>query len=93
MELLIRKWQLRFGIIDWQIKTERILPEQVEYNGETYFIAIERDFDKRKGTIYHDIDLSEEAIVHELLHVRNPEKNEDWVNMKTSQILEYENIY
>lgn len=90
MKYLIRKWQSRFGISDWQIKTERILPEQIVYSGETYFIAIERDFDKKEGTIYHDIDLCEESIIHELLHVRNPEKDEDWINIKTSQILEYE---
>ena len=87
MELLIKKWQSIFGISDWQIKTERILPEQVEYSGETYFIGIERDFDKKEGIIYHDIDLCEESIVHELLHVKNPEKDEDWVNMKTNQLL------
>lgn len=91
MERLIKKWQLRFGINDWQIKAERILPEQIEYSGETYFIGIERDFDKKKGTIYHDIDLCEESIIHELLHVKNPEKDEDWINMRTSKILKLEN--
>ena len=88
---LIDKWQLKFKINDWQIKTERIKPEQIEYNGENYFIGIERDFKNKKGIIYHDIDLDEESIIHELLHVRNPEKNEDWVNMTTNQILNYEN--
>lgn len=90
MELLIKKWQSKFGISDWQIKTERILPEQIVYSGETYFIAIERDFNKKEGIIYHDIDLCEESIIHELLHVKNPEKNEDWVNMKTNQLLKLE---
>tara|TARA_R110001583_G_scaffold147817_1_gene299842 strand:- start:113 stop:403 length:291 start_codon:yes stop_codon:yes gene_type:complete len=88
---LIDKWQLKFKINDWQIKTERIKQEQIEYNGENYFIGIERDFKNKKGIIYHDIDLDEESIIHELLHVRNPEKNEDWVNMTTNQILNYEN--
>ena len=87
MKNLYKKWQSIFGISDWQIKTERILPEQIEYSGETYFIAIERDFDKKEGTIYHDIDLCEESIVHELLHIKNPEKDEDWVNAKTNQLL------
>ena len=84
---LIKKWQLTFGINDWEIKTEKIKPDQIEYNGENYFIGIERDFKNKKGTIYHDIDLDEESIVHELLHVKNPEKNEDWVNMVTNQLL------
>lgn len=87
---LINKWQLKFKINDWQIKTKRIKPEQIEYNGENYFIGIERDFKNKKGIIYHDIDLDEESIIHELLHVRNPEKNEDWVNTVTNQILNYE---
>lgn len=87
---LINKWQLEFKINDWQIKTERIKPEQIEYNGESYFVGIERDFKNKKGIIYHDIDLDEESIIHELLHVRNPEKNEDWVNMVTEQILKNE---
>ena len=48
------------------------------------------DFKNKKGIIYHDIDLDEESIVHELLHVKNPEKDEDWVNMVTNQLLKNE---
>mgnify|MGYP000038184206 FL=1 len=87
---LIKKWQSRFKIKDWQITTERIKPEQIEYNGENYFVGIVRDFKNKKGIIYHDIDLDEESIVHELLHVKNPEKDEDWVNMVTNQLLKNE---
>tara|TARA_R110000796_G_scaffold126380_9_gene241176 strand:- start:770 stop:1051 length:282 start_codon:yes stop_codon:yes gene_type:complete len=88
---LINKWQEQFGITDWQITTEKIDPKQVVYNGETYFVGIERNFENKEGIIYHDIDLCEESIVHELLHVRNPDKNEEWINMKTTQILKLTN--
>ena len=87
IDYLIKKWQLNFGITDWQITTEKIDPNQIVYNGETYLVGIERDFEKKEGIIYHDIDLCEESIVHELLHVQNPDKDENWVNKKTNQLL------
>ena len=87
IDYLIKKWQLNFGITDWQITTEKIDPNQIVYNGETYFVGIERDFEKKEGIIYHDIDLCEESIIHELLHVKSPDKDEDWVNNKTNQLL------
>ena len=87
IDFLIKKWQTSFGITDWQITTEKIDSNQIIYNGETYFVGIERDFKKKEGIIYHDIDLCEESIVHELLHVQNPDKDENWVNKKTNQLL------
>ena len=86
-EQLIAKWQKILEISDWTIRTKRILPEQIIYNGEKYFIGICREFDKKEGTIYYDIDLTEEAIVHELLHVAYPEKDEEWVVAKTEEYL------
>ena len=69
MNPLIKSWAERLGVDDWDIRTERINPLQIEYNGEDYFVGIERDFDGRKAVIYHDIPLDEESIVHELLHI------------------------
>ena len=69
MNPLIKSWAERLGVDDWDIRTERIDPLQIEYNGEDYFVGIERDFDGRKAVIYHDIPLDEESIVHELLHI------------------------
>ena len=83
----INKWKNKLGIPNWDITTERITPGQIEYSGEEYFIGITRDFKKKKGIIYHDIDLYEEAIIHELLHVRYPTKNEDWVNKVSRKLL------
>jgi hypothetical protein len=73
MNPLIKSWAERLGVDDWDIRTERIDPSQIEYNGEDYFVGIERDFDGRKAVIYHDIPLDEESIVHELLHISFPQ--------------------
>lgn len=77
MNTLIRLWAKRLGIGDWDIRTERIDPEQVDYNGEKYFVGIERDFDDRSAVIYHDIPLDTESIVHELLHIAFPQKDDE----------------
>lgn len=90
---LIQKWQNKLGINDWNITTEKIKPEQVVYNGATEFIGVyfnQEDLCLKEATIYHDVDLYEEAIVHELVHVRYPDKNEDWVNSKTKKLLDEE---
>jgi|ETNvirenome_6_85_1030632.scaffolds.fasta_scaffold02293_13 hypothetical protein len=84
---IIKKWQSYLGLLDWTITTERIDPGQIIYNGETYFIGISTTPENLRGIIYHDVDLYEEAILHELLHVRYPKKNEDWIVNKTDQIL------
>ncbi len=92
----IRKWMRYFNIFDWVIKTERIQPDQVMYNGETYFIAIERDFEKSSATIFHDINLTEVAIVHELLHIVYPkeqvgetyEEYEAWIDAASYEYCE-----
>ena len=62
--------QYQLDIEDWEIVTEHIQPEQIEYNGENYFVGIERQWDNKKGIIYHDIPLTLESIVHELLHIK-----------------------
>ena len=77
MKALIDSWAERLGVEDWDIRTERIDPRQIEYNGEDYFVGIERDFDGRSAVIYHDIPLDEECIVHELLHIAFPQSDEE----------------
>ena len=75
----ISKWQQYFGIEEWDISTEEIDLNNVtiEYNGETYFVGIRRDFDNKTATIYHDVALDEETIIHELLHIVFPQPNSD----------------
>ena len=87
MNEMIKEWQDKLQIPHWDITTEKIDPKQVVYEGETYFIGISIDWDNLSGVIYHDIDLTEEAIIHELLHIRYSTENEDWVNETTRQYL------
>ena len=83
----IEEWQTKLGISQWGITTEKIDPKQVIYEGEKYFIGISIDWDNLSGVIYHDIDLTEEAIIHELLHIRYSTENEDWINDTTKQYI------
>lgn len=87
----IDKWKLSLGLGQWAIKTKRIAPEQVMYNDDCpeedrFFIGIQ-DLGDKVAIIYHDIDLYEEAIVHELLHVKYPDKDEDWINAKCEELI------
>ena len=83
----IIKWQEILSLSHWCITTERIDPEQVVYGGAEYFIGISINWDTLSGVIYHDRDLTEDAIVHELLHIRYSTEDEDWVNNKTNELL------
>ncbi len=87
MNKTIEEWQTKLDISHWDITTEKIDPKQVIYEGENYFIGISIDWDNLSGVIYHDIDLTEEAIIHELLHIRYSIENEDWINETTKQYI------
>ena len=91
MKEIIKEWQEKLQIPHWDITTEKIDSEQVIYNGEKYFIGITIDWDNLSGVIYHDIDLYEEAIIHELLHIRYSTEDEDWINNKTNELLGIDN--
>lgn len=93
----INKWKSILQLSDWQIDTESINPNQVSYpsdcvGDERFFIGIEKDEALNKAVIYHDRPLYEEAIVHELLHVKYPEKSEEWVNKQTHSLLRINKI-
>jgi len=77
MEGLINKWKKRLNIEDWEILTDDISNHPIEYNGESYFVGIYRDFDIKQAVIHHDVPLTEECIIHELLHIVFPEPQED----------------
>lgn len=70
MKHLIEHWKPILQIEDWEITTQRIESGQIDYDDQNYFIGIERNFDNQTAIIYHDVDLYEEAIVHELLHIK-----------------------
>ena len=87
---MIEKWKLLLKLHDWDITTVAIDPKQVTYDDDCpqedrYFIGVQPDHDIKRALIYHDRELTEEDVIHELLHVRYPDKSEDWVNKKTSE--------
>jgi len=73
---MIPKWQEILGIQEWNITTSGVHTDQIDYNGEDYFIGIERNFELKEAIIYHDITLGEVSIVHELLHIVYPEEED-----------------
>lgn len=82
---MIKKWKSLLSLNDWTFNFEEINPSSVEYDNdcpseERYFIGIEVNRDLKIGTIYHDRELTERDIIHELLHVRYPKWTEDQVN-------------
>ena len=42
---------------------------------------------EKRFTGWADIDLTEEAIIHEILHIRYSTENEDWINETTRQYI------
>mgnify|MGYP005655541263 FL=1 len=91
MNNLVDKWQSKLNLKEWIFPIQEIQPEQVVYDNDCpvkdrYFIGIEIDKENKIGTIYHDRELTEADIIHELLHVKYPNKSEDWIN-KTENII------
>jgi hypothetical protein len=80
----------------WAVTIEAIDKKSVIYDSEIpeedrYYVGVQVDRDTRIATIYHDRDLTEEDIVHELLHVKYPDWTEDQVNKQTEKWLRKEN--
>ena len=85
---MIDKWKAILGLKERTITTEAIDKKQVAYGPEIpeedrYFIGVHVDQDTGIATIYHDRDLTEEDIIHELLHVKYPDWTEEEVNFQT----------
>ena len=95
MSSLIDKWQSKLNLKEWSFLIDEIQPTQVVYNNDCpvkdrYFVGIEIDKENKIGTIYHDRELTEADIIHELLHVKYPEKGEAWINTTENIILNNE---
>jgi len=87
---MIDKWLKKLELTDWTITLESLNNEQVVCDcppEDCYFIGVKYDLDNKHAIIYHDRDLTEEDIVHELLHVKNPFWSEDQVNIETEKLL------
>ena len=95
MTTLLHKWQSKLELKEWSFPIQEIQPTQVTYDNDCpvkdrYFIGIEIDKENKIGTIYHDRELTEADIIHELLHVKHPEKDEAWINTTEKLILNNE---
>lgn len=87
---VIEKYRQELGLTHLEIKTESILREQVMYPDDIsfkdkYFVGV--SLEGGIATIYHDRDLFEEDILHELLHLTYPDKDEDWINAETEKLI------
>jgi len=85
-------WKTHLDLEDWDISLERICRDQVAFDDEVpeidrYFIGISPDHDTKKATLFHDMDLTEEDILHELLHIKCPKLSEDKINNITKLVL------
>ena len=94
---MLQKWINKLGLDEWNITTEQINPKQVVYpsdcvESERFFIGIQPNHERLTAVIYHDRDLCEESIVHELLHIKYPSKSENWIINKTNKIMKKEEI-
>ena len=88
---LIRQWLTRFGLSHWKVTTERISVYQVSDDDcgiGSEFVGVSIDNAPYSATIHHTRKLTEEDIIHELLHVRHPEWSEEQVNLTTHLLIQ-----
>ena len=87
---MIDKWLKKLKLTDWTITLEPLDNEQVLCDcppEDCYFIGVKYDTDTKHAVIYYDRPLTEEDIVHELLHVKYNDWSEDQVNLETEKLL------
>lgn len=89
---IIKRWALFLELTEWSIEVTPIFPEQVLYNADVpyadrYFIGIHREEETKEATIFYDRNMSEEDILHELIHLRYPLYTEEEVNTYCNELL------
>ena len=87
---MINKWIEKLNLTDWSIQLESIEKEQVICDcppEDCYFIGVDYNTDNKSAIIYYDRPLTEEDIVHELLHIKHNDWTEDQINMETNNLL------
>ena len=82
---MINKWKKLLLLDDWDIRVESINPNAVMYDSdcpseERYYVGVQPDHNTRTATIYHDRELTERDVIHELLHIKFPKWSEEQVN-------------
>lgn len=88
----IKFWQKYLELLDWSVVSEKIKKEQVLYDidvpkDDQYFVGVHINNCDKVATIYHDRELNDEYVLHELLHVKYPKFTEDQVNKECYEIL------
>ena len=89
---MVGYWIDKLGLTGWTITTEAIDEKSVTYaddvpDRDKYFVGIQIDKESMQARIYHDRPLTDEYVVHELLHVKYPKWSEDQVNTETERLL------
>ena len=94
----VEYWMDKLDLTGWIITTEAIDKKSVTYaddvpDSDKYFVGIQIDIDidydkeSMQARIYHDRPLTDEYIVHELLHVKYLEWSEDQINIEMERII------
>ena len=83
---MIEKVKTFLQLQDWDIQTQSILKNQVVYDltvplKDRYFIGVLRDFKNKSAILYHDRDLRQRDVLHELLHIKYPSFSERKINI------------
>lgn len=83
---IVDYWKKVLGLEKYTINLEEINREQVTFpddisDEDRYFIGV--SVKENTATISYDRDMTQEDILHELLHLAFPDKSEDWVNKET----------
>ena len=87
---MINKWLKKLKLTEWTVRLEPLDNEQVVCDcppEDCYFVGVNYDSTTKHAVIYYDRDLTEEDIVHELLHVKHNDWSEDQVNTETKRLL------
>lgn len=105
VEKTIEFWKMKLRLYEWEIVTEEIEREQVSFpddisDEDRFFVGVAIQEENKIAIISHDRDLTEEDIVHELLHVAYPDRDEEWINKTTAKSIgvvekakEYRKLY
>lgn len=86
----VNYWKKALDIQHYQINLERISEQQVcDDNLQTgnEFVGIYADHNNLKAYLLHTRELYLDDIVHELLHVKYPQWNDDQVNRETEKLI------
>lgn len=94
---LIDKWLGKLRISKWLVDTKQIDPKSVTYPDDIpakdkFFVGIQSAEEALHATIFHDRPLTEEDIVHELLHIKHPDWSEEQINAVTKRLLQPTNV-